>query len=171
MPDLDLLGQGHVVSRYTPGGGREVPERYSCPPGDCIAHPKIQTLSGLPSRTSAPNTVITSRAVRALRAALVPDGWLIQTTGPLTPGQINAARQLALVAQSRVETSSGSPGPSQITGGATAAAIVLALGVLAMTAGLIRAETAGDLRTLTAAAPAASQRRRLSRWRASVRWS
>ena len=42
---------------------------------------------------------------------------------------------------------------------AAAAAILLALGILAMTVGLIRSETAGDLRTLTAAGATSRIRR------------
>jgi putative ABC transport system permease protein len=42
---------------------------------------------------------------------------------------------------------------------ATAAGILVALGVLAMTIGLIRSETAGDIRTLTATGASARTRR------------
>jgi putative ABC transport system permease protein len=44
----------------------------------------------------------------------------------------------------------GQLGLQQVSRGATVGGILIALGVLAMTAGLIRSETAGDLRTLTA---------------------
>ena len=64
------------------------------------------TGTGLPTGTSAPNTVITEHAARALGLTLVPDGWLIQATGVITPAQQDAARQLALAAQSFVETDS-----------------------------------------------------------------
>jgi putative ABC transport system permease protein len=40
--------------------------------------------------------------------------------------------------------------------------MLLALGVLAMTVGLIRSETAGDLRTLTAAGASSGMRRKLT---------
>jgi putative ABC transport system permease protein len=46
--------------------------------------------------------------------------------------------------------------------GSTAAGILLALGVLGMTVGLIRSETAGDLRTLTAAGASSRARRTLT---------
>jgi putative ABC transport system permease protein len=161
VPGLDLLGPGDVVSRYTPSG-HEISESYRCVPGNCIVRPTIQTLAGLPTGTSAPNTVITEHAARALGLTLVPDGWLIQTTGAITPAQQDAARQLALAAQSFVETDSGLPGVSEITGGAIAAAILLALGVLAATAGLIRAETARDLRTLTAVGAGSGTRRTIT---------
>jgi putative ABC transport system permease protein len=160
-PRLDLLGQGDIVSRYTPWG-HLISERYNCHPASCITQPKIQTLAGLPAGTDAPNTVITPRAVRALGQQLVPDGWLIQASSPVTAAQENAARQLAVTAESLVETASGAPSLSQIQGWATATAIILALCVLAMATGLIRVETASDLRTLTATGASSTTRRTLT---------
>jgi putative ABC transport system permease protein len=46
--------------------------------------------------------------------------------------------------------------------GATAAGLLLALGILAMTVGLIRGEAAGDLRTLTATGATGATRRTLT---------
>ena len=133
-----------------------------CPADSCLANPSMQSFSQLPSGTSAPNTVVTMQAVRRLKLQLIPDGWLIQTPRALTAVQINAARQLALSAGATVETKSGALGLSQISDGATAAGILIALGVLAMTIGLIRSETAGDLRTLTAAGASARSRRNIT---------
>ncbi len=133
-----------------------------CPADSCVASPPMQSFSQLPSGTSAPNTVLTMQAVQRLKLQLIPDGWLIQTPRPLTAVQINAARQLALSAGATVETKSGALGLSQISDGATAAGILIALGVLAMTIGLIRSETAGDLRTLTAAGASARSRRNIT---------
>jgi putative ABC transport system permease protein len=133
-----------------------------CPAASCVAGPAMQTFSQLPSGTSAPNTVLTMQAVRALKLQLVPDGWLIETAHPLTAVQINAARQLALSQGTTVETKSGALGLTQISDGATAAGILIALGVLAMSIGLIRSETAGDRRTLTAAGASARARRTIT---------
>ena len=158
VPDLELLGQGDIVTHMNPPG-HEVSETHLCPPRSCIARPRIQTITSLPAGTSAPSTVLTEHAVRALGEQLVPDGWLIQTAAPLTPGQVSTARQAAAKAGTRIETSTGQPSGAQLKDGATAAGLLIALAVLAMTAGLVRAETASDLRTLTAAgagpAPAA----------------
>jgi putative ABC transport system permease protein len=49
-----------------------------------------------------------------------------------------------------------------IRSGATAAGMLLALGILAMTVGLIRGEAAGDLRTLTATGATSATRRNLT---------
>jgi putative ABC transport system permease protein len=124
-----------------------------------IASPPMQTFSGLPSGTSAPNTILTTQAVRRLRLQLIPYGWLIQAPAPLTATQISAARELAVSSDATIETKSGELGLGEISDGATAVGILLALGVLVMTVGLIRSETAGDLRTLTATGASRGVRR------------
>jgi putative ABC transport system permease protein len=124
-----------------------------------IGRPPMQTFSSLPSGTSAPNTVLTTQAVRRLHLQLIPYGWLIQAPAPLTATQISAARELAVSADATIETKSGELGLGEISDGATAVGILLALGVLVMTVGLIRSETAGDLRTLTAAGASSGIRR------------
>ena len=133
-----------------------------CPAGMCILSPVVQEVTKLPSGTSLPNTVITQQAVTALHETVVPVGWLVQAPSPLTPRQINAARQVALGLGTSVETKSGQLSLGEISGGATVGGLLLALGVLAMTVGLIRAETLRDLRTLTAAGAGARTRRALT---------
>jgi putative ABC transport system permease protein len=133
-----------------------------CPAGLCLLNPVIQKVGKLPPGTSVPNMVITEQAVRALHETIVPVGWLVQAPAVLTPVQINAARQSAVGLGTTIETKSGQLGLGQISDGATIGGILLALGVLAMTVGLIRSETAGDLRTLTAAGAGARTRRALT---------
>jgi putative ABC transport system permease protein len=106
--------------------------------------------------------VITAHAMGALRLHLVTSGWLFQTPRPLTAAQINTARQLAAAAGATIETKSGEASLSQILSGATAVGILIALGVLAMTVGLIRSETASDLRTLAATGAGGTTRRNLT---------
>lgn len=114
-------------------------------------NPEIQTLAALPLDTSEPNLMVTEYAVHKLGLHVDPtSGWLIQTSKPLTAVQINTARQLALAAGMTVEVRSAAPSLTQVRDDATGAGILLALGVLAMTVGLIRTEAAGDLRILTA---------------------
>ena len=125
-----------------------------------IRHPVIQAVR-LPADTSDPSTLLSTRALHALGWQAIPAGWLIQTAGPLTAAQINAARQMALAAGVSIETRSAS-GPAQLRDWATAAGLLLALGVLAMTVGLIRSETASDLRTLTAVGASGATRRTLT---------
>jgi putative ABC transport system permease protein len=122
----------------------------------------IQTIAGLPSGTSAPNTVITEQAVSRYHMALSLNGWLIQAPAALTPAQISTARQLALSYGITIETRAGALRLGEISDGATALGIVIALGVLAASVGLIRSETARDLRTLTAAGASAAARRTIT---------
>jgi putative ABC transport system permease protein len=88
--------------------------------------------------------------------------WLIQTPQPLTPAQVTRADHWAAAAGLTVETATRTARASlvSVSNRATAAAVVAALVVLAMTIGLIRSETAGDLRVL-AATGAGSRTRRL----------
>jgi putative ABC transport system permease protein len=142
-----------------PGGGGGPPCSLS---SDCVANPAMQTVSGLPGGTSAPNTVITKYAVSKYHLQPSLNGWLIQAPAPLTATQVNAARHLALAYGVTAETKSSTPGPGDFADGATALGIVIALGVLAASVGLIRSETARDLRTLTAAGASAGTRRMIT---------
>jgi putative ABC transport system permease protein len=145
---------------FGPSGGSANP---ACTVSNgCVANPVIQEVSNLPSGTSAPNTVITEQAVQRYHLQEYLDGWLIQAPQPLTAGQINAARQIGVSAGVSVETKSGELGLSQIADGATVLGLVIALGVLVMTVGLIRSETARDLRTLTAAGAGSTTRRTIT---------
>jgi putative ABC transport system permease protein len=71
-------------------------------------------------------------------------------------------RQLALAYGVTVETQAGALRLGEISDGATALGILIALSVLAMSVGLIRSETAQDLRTLTATGASATTRRTIT---------
>jgi putative ABC transport system permease protein len=129
---------------------------------DCLASPAIQTVSNLPSGTSAPNTVITEHAVSKYHLQPSLNGWLIQAPAALTATQINAAKRLALAYGVTIETKSDNPDAGEFADGATALGIVIALGVLAASVGLIRSETARDLRTLTATGASTATRRMIT---------
>ncbi|MGH3192845.1 MAG: FtsX-like permease family protein, partial [Streptosporangiaceae bacterium] len=129
---------------------------------DCVPNPVIQTIGSLPGGTSAPNTVITQYAVRKYHPQTQLVAWLVQAPAPLTAAQINAARQFALASGVTVETRSDNPDLGEFADGATALGIVIALSVLAMSVGLIRAEAARDLRTLTATGASAATRRMIT---------
>jgi len=147
-----------------PGGGPPpgAPGTFPCPTSDCLAGPVIQEVSGLPSGTSAPNTVITEHAISQLGLRVTTSGWLIQTPHPPTAAQITNARLTAAAAGLSIETKSSAPSSSEIINWATVFGILLALGILAMTVGLIRSETASDLRTLAATGASSSTRRNLT---------
>jgi putative ABC transport system permease protein len=149
-------------------GSYLVGERNSCSAGECMLSPVIQGVRQLPAGTAVPNTVITESAVKALHETPVPVGWLVTAPKSLTPAQINAARQGAVAIGTTVATKSGQLSLNEISNGATGGGLLLALGILAMTVGLIRSETAGDLRTLTAAGATARTRRALTAATAGV---
>ena len=131
-------------------------------PGQCLANPVIQEVGALPSGTSAPNTVITEHAIHTLGLSTSPQGWLIQTPHPPTAAQITNARLTVGAAGMTIETKNSAPSSAEILNYATAFGIALALGILAMSIGLIRSETAGDLRTLTATGASSFTRRELT---------
>jgi putative ABC transport system permease protein len=142
------------------GGGNGGP---SCTlSNDCLASPVIQTVSSLPGGTDAPNTVITEYAVRKYHPQTQLSGWLIQAPAPLTATQIRAARHIALAYEAPIEIASGGANFGEIADVATALGILIALGVLAASVGLIRSETARDLRTLTAAGASTTTRRTIT---------
>jgi putative ABC transport system permease protein len=149
-----------------PGGGHGPQDvgsnSWPCPKGQCLANPVIQEIGALPSGTSAPNTVITEHAIHTLGLHTSPAGWLIQAPHPPTATQITDARRTAGAAGMTIETKSSTPSSAEILTYATAFGIALALGILAMTIGLIRSETAGDLRTLAATGASSFTRRELT---------
>jgi putative ABC transport system permease protein len=88
-----------------------------------------------------------------------PAAWLIQARQPLTAAQVNGIRQRAESLGLSIETKNDNPSLSQLDAWATEAGILLALGVLAMTVGLVRSESAADLRVLTAVGATSRTRR------------
>jgi putative ABC transport system permease protein len=144
------------------GNGNGPPTSWPCPKGQCLANPVIQQVNALPSGTSGPNTVITEHAIHALGLHASVSGWLVQTPHPPTAAQITNARLTAGAAGMTIETKSSTPSSAEILNYATAFGIALALGILAMTIGLIRSETAGDLRTLAATGASSFTRRELT---------
>jgi putative ABC transport system permease protein len=164
-PDADFLTARpglsttqHMQLWYTP----KVPSGSPCSPGSCLANPPIQEIGALPAGTSAPNTVITEHALQQFKFTATTVGWLIQAPGGLTATQVTNARQTAAAAAASIETVNDIPSDTQITDAATIFAMVLALGILAMSIGLVRSETASDLRTLTATGASGAARRTLT---------
>ncbi len=153
-PGLSGISQMQLVDDGSGQGG-------TCP-GQCLANPVIQEVGALPSGTSGPNTVITEHAIRTLGLHTSVSGWLIQAPHPPTAVQITDARLTAGAAGMTIETKSSTPSSAEILNYATAFGIALALGILAMSIGLIRSETAGDLRTLAATGASSFTRRELT---------
>jgi putative ABC transport system permease protein len=139
---------------------------WPCPPGSCIANPPIQEISQLPSGTSAPNTVVTEHAITTLhlQSSVQTNGWLITVPGGLSPAQITTAQHLAASAAGNmsVETRNSIPSLRQIIDAATIFGLVLALGILGLSVGLVRSEARRDLRTLAATGASGVTRRTIT---------
>ena len=97
-----------------------------------------------------PASFVTLGGLRRHGWTQIPSGWLVESSQPLTSEQIAAARALAAEAGLAIETQRDSTSLATPIAIATAAGAFLALAILAMTIGLIRSESASDLRTLTA---------------------
>jgi putative ABC transport system permease protein len=126
------------------------------------SRPTVQTFGQLPAYTSAPSALITSHAMQVLGLEAVPAGWLLRTNSALTTGQIDTAQKAAAAAGLYVETQSKQKSLAPLRNWSTAAGILVALGVLGMTVGLIRSEAANDLRTLSATGASSTTRRALT---------
>ena len=160
ISDMQLLYGGNGNGQG--GNGNGPPTSWPCPKGQCLANPVIQEVGALPSGTSAPNTVITEHAIHTLGLGTSTAGWLIEAPNNPTAAQITNARLTAGAAGMTIETKSSTPSSAEILNYATVFGIVLALGILAMSIGLIRSETAGDLRTLAATGASSLTRRELT---------
>ena len=146
------------------GGGPPGAGANPCPPGQCLAHPVVHEESQLPTGTSAPNTVITESALHRLHLTSQNSlgGWTLLSNSAFTQSQVNSANSLAASGDLSVESKNDAPTSSEIVNWATVFGIALALGILAMSIGLIRSETASDLRTLTATGASSRTRRALT---------
>ncbi|MGA7416799.1 MAG: FtsX-like permease family protein [Acidimicrobiales bacterium] len=143
-----------------PGGGAA---QGSCTAATgCLANPVIQEVGALPTGTSAPNTVITEHAMREFHIQSTTTNWLVQGSQPFTASQISSAELAASTTQLSVEAKNDQPTSTAVTTWATIFGIVIALGVLAMSVGLVRSETASDLRTLAATGASSYTRRTLT---------
>jgi putative ABC transport system permease protein len=123
----------------------------------------VQVAGKLPNYTSAPNTLLTPKAMAANGFTAEPVGWLVQSAHPITSAQLADARHRAAAAGITIENRTGPDQSLQrLRDYSTLAGALVALGVLAMTVGLIRGETAGDLRTLVATGASSATRRTLN---------
>ena len=147
-----------------PGNGPNGANQWPCPVGSCIANPPIQEISQLPSGTSAPNTVVTEHAITTLhlQKSIGISGWLIQVPNGLTATQVTNAQRTAAAAGMSVETRNSIPSLAQIIDAATLFGIVLAIGILGLSVGLVRSEAARDLRTLSATGAGGGMRRTIT---------
>jgi putative ABC transport system permease protein len=155
---LDLALAGPDTDVLTPHTGEL---RFANLANHSEAAPSVTTID-LPVYTSAPASLLTPEGLRRGGWQPARAGWLVKVRTPPTGAQLVQARQLAADAGMTVETRDTQTELTAIRSGATAAGMLLALGILAMTVGLIRGEAAGDLRTLTATGATGTTRRTLT---------
>ena len=136
-------------------GGRAVP-------GDSQITPQIQNFPQLPLAGSAPGTLVTTDALQRFGLVAVPAAWLIETTTHLTAEQIQTIRATAASVGLYIETRTKQTSSAPLRNWSTTIGILLALGVLGMSVGLIRSETAADLRTLAATGASSTTRRKIT---------
>jgi putative ABC transport system permease protein len=116
----------------------------------------------VPDYSSEPTSLITVTGLRHEHWTQIQSGWMIQSARPLQAAQIAAARDLAAKSGLIIQSRNTQASLATIRTVVTAAGALIALGVLAMTVGLIRAEGSGDLRTLTAIGATSMTRRTLT---------
>ena len=116
----------------------------------------------VPDYGSEPTSLITVNGLRREHWTQIRSGWMVNAARPLHAAQIAAAREVAARSGLVIESRNTQASLATIRTLATAAGALIALGVLALTVGLIRAEAAGDVRTLTAIGATSSTRRTLT---------
>ena len=108
--------------------------------------------------------MVTEHAITTLhlQKSVGIEGWLIQVPNGLTATQVTNAQRTAAAAGMGVETRNSIPSLAQIIDAATLFGIVLAIGILGLSVGLVRSEAARDLRTLSATGAGGSTRRAIT---------
>jgi putative ABC transport system permease protein len=115
-----------------------------------------------PDYTSLPASFITPAALNQRGWETARASWLIETSTPISEDQFMEARELAADAGITVEARDDQADLASLRTGATVVGTLVALGILALTVGLIRSEAQADLRTLTAAGATSRIRRTLA---------
>ena len=113
--------------------------------------------------TALPGALISTSELAARGWTAEPSGrWLITNSAALSSAELEAARTIAVQYGLSIQSRDESSTLANVRLGAVAVGMILALGILAMTVGLIRAESVGELRTLTATGATGSIRRRIT---------
>jgi putative ABC transport system permease protein len=122
---------------------------------------EVQPIDG-PGYVSLPTSFVTPESLERQGLMAVRSGWLVEADGPLTDAELERARDAAARTGLFVESRRAPESRATLRSGATAFGLLIALGILAMTVGLLRSEAAGDLRTLTATGASSRVRRTIT---------
>ena len=121
----------------------------------------VQRVS-LPSYRSAPRSLVTLAAMSRHSWVAARAAWIVEAPKPLTSAQIAAAWRAAATSGLAIVVRSQQDTLAALRTGATTVGGLLALAIVAMAVGLIRGESARDIRTLTATGASARTRRALT---------
>jgi putative ABC transport system permease protein len=116
----------------------------------------------IPAYSEAPITLITQEAMRRHGWEPLRAGWLVEGAQRLTGAQRAELRDIAAGAGLTIETRQDERQLPILRSAATVVGILLALGIVAMTVGLVRSEATGDLRTLAATGAPSGTRRTIT---------
>ena len=169
-PTSDVLSAYRTLpglTVFTPefrGGPGPQPGPPGSSPGMKVSNvtPEIQAFTQISRYTSAPGNLLTTNAVRRIGLETAPAAWWLQASGSLTNQQLQTARAAAASVGLYMESTSKQSSNAPLRNWSTAIGMLLALGVLGLTVGLIRSETAADLRTLTATGASSTTRRTIT---------
>ena len=123
--------------------------------------PVVEHVS-LDAYTSAPRALVTGSAMAERGWQAVRAGWLLTTERPISDEERLEAQRLAAASGAAVEVRAAQDDLVALRRVATAVGVLLALIIVTLTVGLIRSESAGDVRTLTATGAPPRARRALA---------
>jgi putative ABC transport system permease protein len=129
--------------------------------GDPVPARAVQRID-VPGYASAPRSLLTPAGLRAARLVAAPGGWLVTAGSGLDAAEVAAARRAAAGAGLLLESRDHQEGLVTLRVAASAAGVLLALGILALAVGLIRGEAARDLRVLAATGAGGRARRTIT---------
>jgi putative ABC transport system permease protein len=134
--------------------------------------PDDQTVSQvsdrLPAHAAAPFALVTESAMQRHGWVAARGAWFVESAEPITAAQVDAATTAAATVGLQVTARDTQDALAALEVWTTLAGAVLCLAVVAMTVGLIRGESAADMRTLTATGAAPGTRRALTATTASA---
>jgi putative ABC transport system permease protein len=158
--DVDVSTPVTGDLKWIPGINGRAGVRFSDPPGPPPTL-DVQHIDG-PGYVSLPTSFVTPEALERQGFRAARSGWLIEAAGPLTSAELEQTRDAAARAGLFLESRRAPESTATRRTVATAVGLLVALGILAMTVGLLRSEAAGDLRTLTATGASSRVRRAIT---------
>jgi putative ABC transport system permease protein len=126
-----------------------------------VAAGNVQIIDA-PRYSSAPRSLITTEALTRYGWTSAATAWLVEAPTTLTADQLTHARSIAADAGLTVESRRTQHALTDLRVGSTVVGFLLALGIVAMTVGLVRSEAATELRVLTASGASRRIRRAIA---------